>query len=627
MAEALGVAASLISLASLFGTCIECFTYYRAAKDCPRQIKTKLVKLDIEKTRLLMWANQVGLVSTDPSSRNPGLERHEANLRQTMEQIQFLLAEANKMQERYGMRQHEQPIAAIEASPDLVSRNNLDTFTASYRRFRGRFVEPGMGPKLTARVRWAILDENKFEGLLKTLKDFVDNLFWLVEVERSIQDHIVEEDIMCITSLLELELIKDASEHDYQVWSDAASRAVERTERGTILSADTDDQDISGFGDEASQGNPEFPLPRVVNPVYDEIAWGFTTPPACFVLTDSCVSFSIPPSCSEVDENLERIFDTLDKYLRFGNYRLSSKSLQYPSGGGQNSLGRKLNTQFRIGNWTREDVQRAQLGRAELVDPQTPFATVFIYVAPCERLLILAFHILDDNRSDRELFSIRIRVDDRLNATCCPPAAAYGRLVALLDTLRQVPRSWSGSDAVDEMWLEQRIQANVMDELQFDRDADLASRYKHLYAEESYNPLEIVGAIVLLGEEDQVREVMSSNSFPRHPHVPRAGEIYAMRSKDSLRETPFARHYLGTYAPNPNLVKKSAPPRNFVRPPGEPELVFSQDQLANGEPSPTRRRVSGEGLAHRQTPKPLSQIEATESSAASTWPRAHLPLR
>ena len=306
---------------------------------------------------------------------------------------------------------------------------------------------------------------------------------------------------------------------------------------------------------------------------------------------------------------------------------MSSKSLQYSSGGGQNSLGRKLNTQFRIGNWTREDVQRAQLGRAEVVDPQTSFATVFIYVAPCERLLILAFHILDDNRSDRELFSIRIRVDDRLNATCCPPAAAYGRLVALLDTLRQVPRSWSRSDAVDEMWLEQRIRANVMDELQSDRDADPASRYKHLYAEESYNPLEIVGAIVLLGEEDQVREVMSSNSFPRHPHVPRAGEIYAMRSKDSLRETPFARHYLGTYAPNPNLVKKSAPSRNFVGPPGEPELGFSQDRLANGEPSPTRRRVSVEGLAHRQTPKTSSQVEATESFAASTWPRAHLPWR
>ena len=75
---------------------------------------------------------------------------------------------------------------------------------------------------------------------------------------------------MCVTNLLELELIKDASENDYQVWSDVASRAVDRTERGTIRNADTDDQDISGTGDEASQGNPEFPPKRQMDAVYDE---------------------------------------------------------------------------------------------------------------------------------------------------------------------------------------------------------------------------------------------------------------------------------------------------------------------------------------------------------------------
>lgn len=227
----------------------------------------KLVKLDFEKTRLLIWANQVGIVSTDPRSRNPGIERNEASLRQTMEQIQYLLADANKVQDKYGVRQQEQPVAAIEASPDLVSRNSFATFTASYRRFCGKFFEPSIGPKLTARVRWAILDENKFEGLIKTLKDFVDNLFWLVEVERNVRDHIVEEDIMAVTGLLELELIKDASEHDYQAWSDVASRAVDRTERGTVPNADTNDQDISEVEDEGSRGRPELPHKSVVGAV------------------------------------------------------------------------------------------------------------------------------------------------------------------------------------------------------------------------------------------------------------------------------------------------------------------------------------------------------------------------
>lgn len=48
MAEAVlvGVATSLVSLASLLSSRIECFGYHRAAKECPRQIKAKLVKLD-----------------------------------------------------------------------------------------------------------------------------------------------------------------------------------------------------------------------------------------------------------------------------------------------------------------------------------------------------------------------------------------------------------------------------------------------------------------------------------------------------------------------------------------------------------------------------------------------------
>ncbi|KAL8924214.1 MAG: hypothetical protein Q9208_004178 [Pyrenodesmia sp. 3 TL-2023] len=475
MAEAVGVTASLVSLASLFSTCIECFGYYRAAKEFPKQIKMKLVKLDFEKTRLLIWANQVGLVSTDSRSRNPGIERNEARLRQTMEQIELLLAEANKVQDKYGVRQQEQTIAAIEASPDLVSRNSLATFTTSYRRFCGRFFESTKGPKVAARVRWAILDENKFEGLLKTLKDFVDNLFWLVEVERSVQDQIVEEDIMAVSSLLELELIKDASEHEYQVWSDIASRAADRTERGTIPVADTDDQDIR-----------------------------------------------------------------------------------------------------------EEDVERSRA----------------------------------------ELYYFRIRVDDRLNVTCCPPAAAHGRLVALLNVIRRSSRLTYGGDDIDEIWLEQRIQANGMDEHHLDRDGDPANSYKHLYVEESYNPLETIGAIVLLGEEDQIREVMSSESFPRHPHVPRAGEIYAMHRKGYQN---FTRHYLGTYVPNPSLVKKSAPSPDLVQPPPGSGLALSQDQLANGEPPAKRRKVSVNGLAHHETSQASSQAEASESSAASISPLEHIP--
>lgn len=320
-------------------------------------------------------------------------------------------------------------------------------------------------------------------------------------------------------------------------------------------------------------------------------------PPACFVLTDLCVSFSYPPSCLEVDENPDWIFGAIEELLDVRGSPLNSHSLML-QGNGLYSLGRRLYTQFRIGNWTRDDIQRVQSSQTES-DPETSFATVFIYVAPCERLLLLAYHILFNNQSSGQLYSFRIRVDDRLNVTCCPPAAAHGRLVALLNIIRRRPRFSYGGDAVDEIWLEQRIQANAMDEHQLDRDGDPASSYKHLYAEENYNSLETIGAIVLLGEEDRIREVMSSISFPRHPHVPRAGEIYSMLRKGF--PYAFARHYLGTYVPNPSLIKKSGPSPSLVQPEPEPGLPLAQDQLANGEPSAKRRKVLVEDIAHLET--------------------------
>ena len=51
-----------IGIASLFSTCIECFEYFKAAQSLGDDLKILLVKLDIEKTRLLIWGNAVGIL-------------------------------------------------------------------------------------------------------------------------------------------------------------------------------------------------------------------------------------------------------------------------------------------------------------------------------------------------------------------------------------------------------------------------------------------------------------------------------------------------------------------------------------------------------------------------------------
>jgi len=45
----------------------KCFGYFKAAQRLAEDLNILLVKLDIEKTRLLIWGNAVGITKTDDS--------------------------------------------------------------------------------------------------------------------------------------------------------------------------------------------------------------------------------------------------------------------------------------------------------------------------------------------------------------------------------------------------------------------------------------------------------------------------------------------------------------------------------------------------------------------------------
>ncbi|KAL9110489.1 MAG: hypothetical protein Q9227_005033 [Pyrenula ochraceoflavens] len=480
MAETIGLAASLISLASLFSTCIECFQYYEVAKECPRQVKTKLVKLDFEKTRLLIWANEAGLVSTDARFRNPSIEKHEEQLHETFEQIRYLLAEANKMRERYGLRPGDD--LAVTASTTLVSRNSFKKFKTSFRRFSARFIKPELAPSLSTRLKWAIVDESRFEILVKTLREFVDNLFWLVNVERSVQDHIVEEDILVVRDLDDLEMIRDASDHEYQIWSDVASRAIKKTERGTTT---------------------------------DELY------------------ISYPPPCE--DENFgSRVFAPPAM-----SHHYFSQSTSSP--------GNRLRSQFSIGPMTRQGILQHMLKEGE--GENFPLATAYIYVTPCERLISQAVCICKEG-STGSIFQFRIRVDDRISATCCAANHGHYRLNSLLSHLATEGYDgfWPFSNMFDSMWIEQRIyKVEVEEQLP---NPNLTKAVKPFFLEESYSTWETVAAIIHVGEEAQIRIMLSSRMFSQSPHIPSATEIYAINFKRSNRQ------YLGKYQRNRRFTRR-----------------------------------------------------------------------
>jgi hypothetical protein len=235
MAETIGIAASAVTLAALFSKCIDCFSYFKAAQQCPTDAETLLVKLDCEKARLLVWANTVGILRTEPQRRYPQLADVQLEILICIDQIISLLTDAQKLQAEYGSRptaqqEHQQYVA-------VVSVNSMTKFKLSklsfFARAGGGSIPPS-SPSWLSRIKWAIRDEAKFRILLSHLKEFVDNMIKLVPVPPEIINHTVEEDITTIIDIGTLRLAERACEESYPRWSSRASEVIEESEAGTL---------------------------------------------------------------------------------------------------------------------------------------------------------------------------------------------------------------------------------------------------------------------------------------------------------------------------------------------------------------------------------------------------------
>jgi hypothetical protein len=67
--EPVSLIIGVVALASLFSTCIECFDYFKAGQVLEEDFELLLVKLNVEKTRLLIWGNAVCVLKPEGEGR------------------------------------------------------------------------------------------------------------------------------------------------------------------------------------------------------------------------------------------------------------------------------------------------------------------------------------------------------------------------------------------------------------------------------------------------------------------------------------------------------------------------------------------------------------------------------
>jgi hypothetical protein len=234
--EPVSLTIGVVALASLFSTCVECFEYFSSAKDLEEDFEILLVKLDLEKTRLLIWGNAVGVLKADGEGRI--IELNDAKrvelIGRCLESMKNLLSDTDRLQSVYGLQSTAQANSCIGRSSNIVSKNSMNLFKTSYRRFWARFAGDQAKTTLASRTRWAIHDKARFEGLITDLKDIIDGLNQVLPVKREIQDQILKDDIVSILDLSKLRLVQSACEGSYTALSGVASAVIEASEFGTV---------------------------------------------------------------------------------------------------------------------------------------------------------------------------------------------------------------------------------------------------------------------------------------------------------------------------------------------------------------------------------------------------------
>ena len=231
MAEAIGLTFGGVALASLFSTCIECFDYIHAGRSFSEDFEILLAKLDVEKARLLIWSDTVGLVKSSSDGRATELEDPlvSGQIGRCLLNVKSLLTNSDELVSRYGLKK-DAATGLQTRKRALVSFNSMSLFRASYARFRVSVKDHQQRTGFGRLTRWAIHDREKFDKLLDNLTYFIDALTKLVPERQASQDVLFRTDLETLPDIPTLKLLEKACEPAHQAWSKAASVLIEASE-------------------------------------------------------------------------------------------------------------------------------------------------------------------------------------------------------------------------------------------------------------------------------------------------------------------------------------------------------------------------------------------------------------
>lgn len=192
-------------------------------------------------------------------------------------------------------------------------------------------------------------------------------------------------------------------------------------------------------------------------------------------------------------------------------------------------------------------------------------ASIYVYCAPCASAIRSAFQICDELRNSKGT-SGHIRIDDRIDATCCAGISKKSHLKSMVNAVKHIEigtrrtEGWVSTwkTYVDRVWLENSLyRAEESDVEDSDRVNAVKGIFSNVPLESRYN------AIVILGEVDRCSWMIQTKPFPWTARMPQETEIFRIHA-NQRKEAVWQRTYLGTYTPR-SFMQNELPPVQAAR--------------------------------------------------------------
>ena len=283
MAEAAGLAVGALSIVGLFGSCIDLFKLVHIVQCRDHSIEVLATKLGNQKARFAIWGRSVGLDRAEEDGGYDGRleeEIRKISVLRTMQLVAKLFDQGEAMRKRYGLRRQW-------AYRSIMSRRRerAAVWQSLFQRAQSQYSTPksaklaGESHSRVPRAHWAIVDRDRFLGLVADLRDLVDDLETLTRfpevMERRRQ--IVSWEVASISDAASLSLVAEAADGGAKEISEASTTRLEaqsgQGSRIEIESPGTDhgsERSHTGYGGTASR-TPVSPLalhPTDISPTH-----------------------------------------------------------------------------------------------------------------------------------------------------------------------------------------------------------------------------------------------------------------------------------------------------------------------------------------------------------------------